>query len=224
MAQGTQELRQRERPAGQRDAGAPRVGRYLAAPVRFLIVPIRRVGFGRWTSVAVLMLFVALRSWDPAPVEILRLKTFDLYQNIQPREATVQTVAIVDIDEESLAEHGQWPWPRTLVADLVKGIAGYGSVAMAFDGVFPESDRLSPDLLAESLGKISDATRKELRALPSNDKVFADVLRRNRVVLGQSGYQRDLAHGRSRPLPPVPFGTIGNPSSPMRFCSVVKAA
>jgi len=224
MAQGTQELRQRERPAGQRDAGAPRVGRYLAAPVRFLIVPIRRVGFGRWTSVAVLMLFVALRSWDPAPVEILRLKTFDLYQNIRPREAATQAVAIVDIDEESLAKHGQWPWPRTLVADLVLSIAGYGSIAMAFDAVFPEADRMSPDLLAESLGRASEALRQELRALPRNDQVFAEALRRNRVVLGQSGYQRDLARGRSRPISPVPFGTIGGDPRPflIEFPGIVR--
>ncbi len=195
-----------------------------AAPLRVLFAPVRRFGLGRWIGVAVLLLFVVLRSWDPAPIETLRLKTFDLYQFLQPREATTQAVAIVDIDEESLAAHGQWPWPRTLVADLVTRIAGYGSIAMAFDAVFPESDRMSPDLLADSLSGASDTLRRELRTLPSNDQVFADALRRTRVVLGQSGYQRDLAKGRSRPISPVPFGTVGGDPRPflIEFPGIVR--
>ncbi len=103
-------------------------------------------------------------------------------------------------------------------------IAGYGSIAMAFDAVFPEADRMSPDLLAESLGRASEALRQELRALPRNDQVFAEALRRNRVVLGQSGYQRDLARGRSRPISPVPFGTIGGDPRPflIEFPGIVR--
>ena len=54
-------------------------GGSAAALVRVLLGPFRRIGLGRWMSVAVLLLFVALRSWDPTPIETLRLKTFDLY-------------------------------------------------------------------------------------------------------------------------------------------------
>lgn len=54
-------------------------------------------------------LLLAIRFWDPAPIEILRLKTLDIYQVLKPRAATVQPVVIVDIDEQSLATHGQWP-------------------------------------------------------------------------------------------------------------------
>ncbi len=224
MAQEAQELQRREPPAEQLARRGPDLNGPAPKPLRIPLGWIRRIGLGRWMSVVVLLLFVALRSWDPAPIETLRLKTFDLYQTIRPREAAVQAVAIVDIDEESLAEHGQWPWPRTLVADLVMRIADYGSIAMAFDAVFPEADRMSPDLLADSLKRASDALRQELRTLPSNDRVFADVLRRTRVVLGQSGYQRDLARGRSRPISPVPFGTIGGDPRPflIEFPGIVR--
>ena len=81
MAQEAQELQRRGLQVGESDR---------RRPLRVLLGPVRGVGLGRWVSVTVLLLFVALRSWDPAPVETLRLKTFDLYQNIRPREAAVQ--------------------------------------------------------------------------------------------------------------------------------------
>ena len=83
---------------------------------------------------------MVIRSWDPVPVQILRLKAFDYYQILQPRPATAQPVAIVDIDERSLAEYGQWPWPRDLVARLVAQLSAYGVVVVGFDIVFAEPD------------------------------------------------------------------------------------
>ena len=188
--------------------------RFPAAVFRVAVRSSRRFGLGRLLGIVLLALFVLLRSWDPAPVETLRLRTFDLYQVLAPRQSATQAVVIVDLDEESLDAIGQWPWPRTIVAELVARVADYGSVAMAFDLVFAESDRMSPDVLAESLHGISEAARDELRGLPSNDQVFADVLRQNRVVLAQSGYQRDLARGRSRPISEIPIGTIGGDPRP----------
>ena len=222
MAQEIQDL-ERSRPSAD-EQRVPEEKRATATPFRVFVTPIRWLGIGRWLGLALLALFVALRSWDPAPVETLRLRTFDLYQIFQPREAAVQPVAIVDIDEESLAEIGQWPWPRTQVADLVLRIAEYDSVAIGFDSVFAEPDRMSPTLLADSLRGVSDGTRDELRALPSNDRVFADALSRARVVLGQSGYQRDLAKGRSRPISQVPIGTIGGDPRPflIEFPGIVR--
>ncbi len=53
-------------------------------------------------------------------------------------------VRIVDIDEESLKQVGQWPWPRTVLAELVDKLAAGGAAAIGFDMVFPEPDRMSP--------------------------------------------------------------------------------
>ena len=52
---------------------------------------------------------VILRVWDPAPLEMLRLRTFDLYQLVKPRQSPLRPVTIVDIDEASLKALGQWP-------------------------------------------------------------------------------------------------------------------
>jgi adenylate cyclase len=145
--------------------------------------------FGLTRTVCVLLLFalVPLRILDPAPLEEIRLRTFDLYQNLRPRETVSRPVVIVDIDEASLREIGQWPWPRTIVADLVTQLAQLGVVAIAFDVIFAEPDRMSPSIAATSFRDLDDDTRNKLRNLPSNDEVLAEAIRRSRVVVGQVG-------------------------------------
>jgi len=49
----------------------------------------------------------------------MRLRSFDLFQSLQPRDTKARPVAILDIDEASLSAYGQWPWPRTLIADML---------------------------------------------------------------------------------------------------------
>jgi hypothetical protein len=51
---------------------------------------------------------------------------------------------VIDIDEASLRQFGQWPWPRDRVAVLVEALSEMGASAIAFDMLFSEPDRLSP--------------------------------------------------------------------------------
>src|SRR6202521_530993 len=147
----------------------------------------RKFGYARLICVSLLIGFAALRIADPAPLEELRVRTFDSFQRIDPRVKTVRPVTIVDIDEKSLAKLGQWPWPRTRIADLVANLARLGAVVIAFDVIFSEPDRLNPDVAADTFHNLDEETRAKLRTLPSNDQVFADTMRRSRVVLGESG-------------------------------------
>ena len=130
--------------------------------------------------------FVGLRIWDPAPVAALRLQGFDLYQRIKPRPYTPQPVVIVDIDDESLREYGQWPWPRTLIGSLITELGRLGAVVIAFDVVFAEPDRLSAATLADQLPGLDETARAILRAEPSNDELLAQAMRRTRVILAQA--------------------------------------
>jgi adenylate cyclase len=100
---------------------------------------------------------------------------------------TAKPVTIIDIDEKSLAKLGQWPWPRTRIADLIANLTRLGAVVIGFDIVFAEPDRLNPDVAADTIRNLDEETRAKLRTLPSNDQIFADAMRRSRVVLGESG-------------------------------------
>jgi adenylate cyclase len=130
---------------------------------------------------------LALRIWDPSPVARLRSLVFDAYQRVSPRQFDPSLpVRVVDIDEESLKQVGQWPWPRTVLADLVTKLGQNGAAAIGFDMVFPEPDRMSPANTlrfwpnAEALAGL----RQEIEKLPSNDQVFAEAIGAAPVVLG----------------------------------------
>jgi adenylate cyclase len=175
----------------------------------------RRFGYARLVCLALLIGFAALRIADPAPVEEIRVRTFDTFQRIDPRAKLAKSpVAIVDIDEASLAKIGQWPWPRTLIADMVANLAKLGAVAIAFDVIFAEPDRLNPDVAADTFHNLDEETRARLRALPSNDQVFADSMRRSRVVLGESGLSGTIAE-LDKSLPVTGLAMLGE--DPKRF-------
>src|ERR1700675_123083 len=146
----------------------------------------RRFGYARLVCLALLIGLAALRIADPAPIEELRVRVFDTFQRIDPRVKKARPVTIVDIDDKSLASKlGQWPWPRTRIADLVATLTKLGAVVIAFDSVFSEPDRLNPDVAADPVRNLDEMTREKLRALPSNDQFFADVMLRSHVLLGE---------------------------------------
>jgi len=106
---------------------------------------------------------------------------------LRPREQTSRPVVIVDIDEGSLKTIGQWPWPRTTIADLITRITALGAVTIGFDVIFAEPDRMSPAIAEQSFRGIDADTRAKLDSLPSNDVVLADAIKKSRVVVGQAG-------------------------------------
>ena len=161
----------------------------------------RKFGYARLVCLALLIGLAALRIADPAAIEELRVRTFDTFQLIDPRVKTARPVTIVDIDEKSLAKLGQWPWSRTRIADLITSLTKLGAVVIAFDIVFAEPDRLNPDVAADTIRNLDEETRAKLRALPSNDQILADAMRRSRVVLGESGLPYVLSeHDNTLPL------------------------
>src|SRR3974390_2283174 len=90
-------------------------------------------GLGRVVCLLLLAALIALRVWDPTLLEAVRPRAFDFYQRAYPRKAELRPTVIVDIDEQSLNAYGQWPWPRTLLADLITKLTKLGSAAIAFD-------------------------------------------------------------------------------------------
>src|ERR1700723_2457093 len=110
----------------------------------------RKFGYARLICLALLIGIAALRIADYAPIEELRVRTFDTFQRIDPRAKTARPVAIVDIDEPRLAKLGQWPWARTRISVLDANLTRLGAVVIAFDVIFSEPDRLNPDVAADT--------------------------------------------------------------------------
>ena len=139
------------------------------------------------TVLVVIGLLVWLRVADPFVVSNARATAFDLLQRAEPRPYRDAPVRIVDIDERSLEELGQWPWPRDLLAEMVDRLHAAGAAVVAFDFLFVEPDRMSPRSILQdpkirsSLGIPEEGGKGQV---PDNDEIFADALRRGNVVLG----------------------------------------
>jgi len=172
------------------------------------------LGRGRLVGGALLALLLVLRVWDPAIVEITRLKVFDFYQQLSPRVETNWPVTIVDIDEKSLKALGQWPWPRTLLARLVDNLAAAGVVAVGFDVIFAEPDRMSPGEIAKFLPETNTDLLARLSGLPSNDVTLAASFRRTRVVLGRDAIATEVESVRGPPRRVSAIAEIGGDPRP----------
>jgi len=159
----------------------------MGNPMQGLIRRAQQVGLARAVCFLLLFALVPLRLADPRPLEELRARAFDFFQVLRPRQQEQRPVVIVDIDEASLKAIGQWPWPRTTVADLVTHITQLGAIAIGFDIIFAEPDRMSPAIAERSFRGIDPETRAKLDSLPSNDEALAEAIKRSRVVVGQAG-------------------------------------
>ena len=156
---------------------------------------------GRFFALAVLVLLCAVRLLDPSVIAIMRLRGFDLEQQLSPRtyQPLSMPVRIVAIDDASVARLGQWPWPRKLMANLVDRIAAGRPRALGVDIIFSEPDRFSPSLLA-SLPGLPKSVARELAALPSSEKDLAAAFAEVPTVLGvgMSNQARSDNHARMR--------------------------
>ena len=151
---------------------------------------LRRKGLYLTPIVLLLLGAFLIRILDPAPLVRMRSFAFDSFQRLKPRiyDPSIP-VRIVDIDDASLAALGQWPLPRSVIADLVVRLKDLGAEVIAFDMLFPEPDRLSPANLLKQLPK-TEATNSlaaQFQALPSNDKRLAEALAAAPSVLGIAG-------------------------------------
>ena len=159
--------------------------------------------FDRMVGLVMLGVLLAITRLDPFPVEFLREKSFDIYQQIKPRvtpKPEDRMVAIIDIDERSLMEVGQYPWSRKTFAQLVVNLHNLGVAATAFDIVFAEPDRLNPESVVDSLVGIDAKTRENILNLKSNDETFGNIISQTNVVLGQAGYWDQLPNKAGKPF------------------------
>lgn len=154
-------------------------------------MPERLKRFGRFgpelAGLVVLLLIAFVQFADFAPLERVRMQVFDSYQRAAPREAPQDARAVVvDIDEDSIAQLGQWPWPRTELAELTRRLGEAGASVVAFDIVFSEPDRTSPAAMLERLDEAdaNSGLASQLAALPSHDAVLAESFASVPVVTG----------------------------------------
>lgn len=154
----------------------------------------------RWTYIHLLFLLFLLLvsvsfsdSRHSLRVE-LQHSVFDQFNKLHPRKSSGQVI-IVDIDEASLEHFGQWPWPRNIMADLVRSLTEKGAKVIVFDGVFSEEDRTSPHYFLTHLPQdqeevFANILERNEGALSNYDSIFADEIKRSKIFVTAFTYGR----------------------------------
>ena len=148
------------------------------------------------------------------PFKTGRQFLFDGYQRAFPRQPLAQPVTVVAIDEKSLKQLGQWPWPRNRLADLIDAIGKYQPAAVGLDMYMPEADQTSPDRVAANLPAEQTALRKALARLPSHELRLAQSLNAVPSVLGAAGFDFPV-FGTTAGMRSMPLSVQGD--DPLRF-------
>jgi len=138
-------------------------------------------------GLAITIFFCFAYNTKSTPLESVSNLLFDVFQRQHPRIYNPETpVKIIDIDDESIKRVGQWPWPRTVMAEFNDRLADAGAAVIGYDILFSEKDRTSPENMISVLQQNPQAVGdfSDISKLKSHDAIFADSFRRTRVVAG----------------------------------------
>ena len=131
-----------------------------------------------------LSLLIILRFINPSYIQSISNFSFDTYQKIFHYELKESPVVIIDVDENSLGQIGQFPWNRKIFADLIDQMVTAKPSTIVFDIFFSEEDKQNPTEIVKSY-KIDKESNlgKELLKLPNNDNLFLDKIKNNNIAL-----------------------------------------
>ena len=115
----------------------------------------RRRFLAIWSAGLLTIALVIAAAYSPfSPLNRLNSLVFDTYQKLKPREMTESAVAVVDIDDESIRQLGQWPWSRTVLASVIDRLTEEGAAAIGLDIILSEPDRTSPALAVAQVQRV----------------------------------------------------------------------
>jgi adenylate cyclase len=149
----------------------------------------------RWRTLVlalgVIVVVGALYYAAPGFLQVLEYKLYDQHFLLRGARPPQPQIVIVAIDEESLKTLGRWPWPRTVLADLVRRLGAAGAAVVAFDVLLIEPDAGAEQRVATRmrarLGRLDPAVDAELARLAREadaDARLAAAIRENgRVIL-----------------------------------------
>ena len=97
-----------------------------------------------WAVVVSVIILLALKVYNPTPLQTLQLKTFDLYQKFGNNYQS-KSLVLIDISDNSLNLYGQWPWKRDQLGRAVIKAYQNGAALVFLNVVFVHKDRLGGD-------------------------------------------------------------------------------
>ncbi|MDR3255379.1 MAG: adenylate/guanylate cyclase domain-containing protein [Synergistaceae bacterium] len=142
------------------------------------------------SSAACLVIVYVLMAAQPTMFKRLDRIVYDIYLRGFTGGEPSPVPILIDIDEKSIAEMGQWPWPRYRLAELLATLYEYGVASVGVDILMGEQDRTSPALWARQISDdfgIEPDTAWLPGELMDNDKYLASVVSQIPAVLSANG-------------------------------------
>ena len=144
--------------------------------------------FKKYSSIILLIFLVLIKIQDSNFVRKIENISYDAYQSLFIEKSNFDEVVIIDIDEKSIGEIGQFPWRRDIFADLIQKLNQYGVSVITFDVFFSEEDKQNPKKILEEFNIKNDTV------IDSDQKLLESIQLSNVVlpVLGDvSMYNKD---------------------------------
>ena len=142
----------------------------------------------RYTGAVLFALLIHLYFYQSTMMKELDYKVYDVTQLLLSdiRAENSSYTVIIDIDEKSLQQFGQWPWPRVINAKLIDTINHMNPSALGINILFPEKDRTSPLVMKEFYKKFFNLNI-HLNDFPTelqdNDKLLAQSIQQSKATL-----------------------------------------
>ena len=140
-----------------------------------------------WMVIVFAVLLTGIRVDNSDTVKIMRYKTWDKFQQIQPRADVSDRVVVVNITESDIKKYGQWPWPRHILAMFHAGLSDSGAVLVNYNMLFAEADRMGGKEYLKSFPMTEEIREQLGTILTDTDGIFSYALKEsNNAVLMMS--------------------------------------
>ena len=154
--------------------------------------------------------------------ERMDLIAYDLRINTIAPHPSSGLVAIATIDDRSIAQLGQWPWPRLVLARLVDALKDYKVKVIGFDAIFSEADKsdVTRGEIGEKLaglGLKQDAIGEVLG--PGNDQAFAAAMKSHGLTVLGYAFQSHHSQAHSGSVKTVGFLDKIRPPGPLGYAN-----
>ena len=139
----------------------------------------KKILLNPWTALITLAIILSVRFYDPSFVESVRLRYFD--QLVTSQTAKDIPVHTVNIDEASLDKYGQFPFPRTTYANIIKDLYARNAGLVVFNILMPEQDRFGGDAQLAKVLEQYPTILPEVASTKGKNKTFGTDVQ----VIGQ---------------------------------------
>lgn len=178
-------------------------------------------------AIVVICAMIAAYVRQPYLLKMMDYKIYDTIMGAQGPGPVSPVPIIIDLDEATLEEFGQWPWPRFLIAELMHKLLGNGVSSVGLDMMLVEQDRASPKRLREDIKRFMglDVSFEGLpAAMYDYDRLMADSINGRPVSLGLYLYF-DTEENLAEPPPnPVSYVVQKTDSSARLEDHILKAS